>query len=69
MLMDRDCSVIPWGDTQQQIKNLAMTHPDYLLAIEERDEDVIINIALAHGDSVIWQQDGLKLYRCKPWGE
>jgi len=63
----RPCCIIPEGNTSRQVTKLAISRPTYLLAIEERDPEIIVNIASAHGDSLIWQHDGFRLYECKVW--
>ncbi len=67
LLTDRDCCVIPEGDTGHQIAALRVARPDYLLSIEERDPELTDAIATAHDDSLIYHDHGMKLYRCKNW--
>lgn len=67
LLTDRDCCVIPEGDLAHQLTSLSMARPDYLLSIEERDAEMTDRIAAAHGDSIVYNANGFRLYRCRPW--
>ena len=67
LLSSHYCCILPEGTTAQQLRLFPLSHPTYLLAILERDCEKIDAIAIAHADSMIWQQDGFRLYRCKPW--
>jgi hypothetical protein len=67
LMTSRYCCAIPEGGTREQIKLLSMSHPDYALSILEHDPEVIDNIALAHNDSLIWENNGFRLYKCRAW--
>lgn len=67
LMTDRDCCVIPEGDLARQLSRLSVARPDYVLSIDERDAEMTDRIATAHRDSVVYDTDGIRLYRCKPW--
>lgn len=67
LLTDRDCCVIPEGDIALQLKSAGTAAPDYILSIEERDAEMTDQLAMAHGDSIVYQSSGFTLYQCRPW--
>jgi hypothetical protein len=67
LMSGHPCCITPEGTTSDQVTKLSMSRPGYLLAIIERDYEAIDRIAIAHHDSLIWEQDGFRLYQCKPW--